>query len=110
MQRLQAQRRATVVSLANAVTLWVAAERLHPVLALFPDAPLDPVIDPTEPVPDDRSTALTELLRSRLEGLGPVTVAQLNVPLALPVSEVEASLLALQQEGFAIQGHFSQSQ
>ncbi|MGB5261637.1 MAG: DEAD/DEAH box helicase [Gammaproteobacteria bacterium] len=109
MQGLQQQQRATRVSLDNAATLWVAAERLHHVLALFADAKLDPVIQPTEPVPADRTPALTELLRSRLEGLGPVTVSQLNAPLALSDSEVDMSLLALQQEGFAIQGQFSQA-
>jgi ATP-dependent Lhr-like helicase len=91
------------------VQLWVAAERLHHVLALFADAHREPVIEPMEPVPDERSDALTELLRSRLEGLGPVTVSQLNAPLALPLNEVDTGLLALQQEGFAIQGQFSQA-
>ncbi len=109
LQRLQAQQRATLVGLAHGAILWVAAERLHHVLALFADARLEPVIEPTEPVPDDRADALIELLRSRLEGLGPVTVSALNAPLGLPSTEVEASLLALQQEGFAIQGHFSQA-
>ncbi len=109
MQRLQDAQRATVVTLDHGATLWVAAERLHHVLALFADARLEPVIEPTEPVPDERAGALTELLRSRLEGLGPVTVAQLNSPLGLPSSEIETGLLALQQEGFAIQGQFARS-
>ena len=96
-------------TLENGASLWVAAERLHHSLALYGDARLDPVIEPTEPVPVDRTEALTELLRSRLEGLGPVTVAELNAPLGLPSSEVDMSLLALQQEGFAIQGAFTQT-
>jgi ATP-dependent Lhr-like helicase len=108
MQALQARQRATAVTPGDGDTLWVAAERLHPVLALFAGAPRDPLIEPLEPVPDDTAPALTELLRSRLEGLGPVTAAQLGAPLALPPGAVEASLLALQQEGFAIQGKFSQ--
>jgi len=58
---------------------------------------------------DDKASALTEVLRSRLEGLGPVTSEQLNKPLLLSSSEVEFSLMNLQQEGFAIQGRFSQS-
>ena len=107
MQCLQKQQRATVISLANESKLWVAAERLNQVLALFAEAHREPVIEPTEPVPEDRSHALTELLRSRLECLGPVTLSQLNAPLDMPLNEVEMSLLALQQEGFAIQGQFT---
>jgi len=109
MQGLQAQQRATILTRDDETTLWVAAERLHHVLALFADVHRDPVIRPTEPVPDDRRHALTELLRSRLEGLGPVTVSQLNAPLSLPLDDVSTSLFALQQEGFAIQGRFSQA-
>jgi ATP-dependent Lhr-like helicase len=109
MQGLQEQQRATVITLDNESRLWAAAERLHQVLALFAEAQRDPVIHPTEPVPEDRSHALTELLRSRLECLSPVTVSQLNAPLGLPQNEVEMSLLALQQEGFAIQGQFTPS-
>ena len=108
-QPLQDARRATLVRLEHGVNLWVAAERLHDVLALFADAKPEPAIEPVGPVPADRAFALTEVMRSRLEGLGPVTVAQLNAPLALPLTEVETSLLALQQEGFAIQGRFSRS-
>jgi len=90
-------------------SVWIAAERLHTLLALFPDVAREPAIEPLDPIPEDKQTALVELMRSRLEGLGPVTVAQLNAPLGLPVSEIETALLVLQQEGFAIQGQFSQS-
>jgi ATP-dependent Lhr-like helicase len=133
MARLQDQRRATMLCIApagrsdkgdargrsalqarsgtlvNDATLWIAAERLHTVLALFGDVAREPEIEPLEQIPEDRGATLVELLRSRLEGLGPVTVARLNAPLGLPLNEVEASLLALQQEGFAIQGQFSQA-
>ena len=107
MQRLQSEQRAMVVELEQ-VQLWIAAERLHTVLALFEDVVREPVIGPLESVPEDRGAALVELLRSRLEGLGPVTVAQLNAPLGLPKSDIDMALLNLQQEGFAIQGQFSQ--
>ncbi len=108
MQGLQEQQRATVVTL-DQTKLWTAAERLHHVRALFADVPMNPVIEPTEPIPEDQTLALTELLRSRLEGLGPITLSLLNKPLSLPLNEVEISLLALQQEGFVIQGQFTQS-
>ncbi|RZI63520.1 MAG: ATP-dependent DNA helicase, partial [Variovorax sp.] len=89
--------------------LWVAAERLPLLQAIASDAPMQPAI--TAPAdaerPDDRDAALRELLRSRLGGLGPVTVAQLAAPLFLPVADVEAALLALQAEGSVLQGRFT---
>ena len=109
MQRLQDAKRATVITLDSGAGLWAAAERLHHLLALFTDAQQMPDIQPVEPVPVDQASALTELLRSRLEGLGPVTITQLNAPLGLPKSNIDTGLLNLQQEGFAIQGQFSQS-
>ncbi|MDH5179999.1 MAG: DEAD/DEAH box helicase [Gammaproteobacteria bacterium] len=109
LQTLQGNQRAAAVMVSEQSTLWVAAERLHQLLALFPTAVSNPIIVPTEPVPDDPSFALVELLRSRLEGLGPVTAAQLNAPLARSSNEISFSLLSLQQEGFAIQGQFAQS-
>ncbi len=108
MRSLQQQQRSTLVKFASGQSLWVAAERLNLFLTLFSKITLAPDIKPTESVFEDKATALTEVLRSRLEGLGPVTVELLNKPLSLAVADVQASLLNLQQEGFAIQGRFSQ--
>jgi len=89
--------------------LWVAAERLPLLQAIAPDAPMQPAITAPDDAerPDDRDAALREVLRSRLGGLGPVTVAQLASPLCLPVADVEAALLALQAEGSVLQGRFT---
>lgn len=89
--------------------LWVTAERLRLLQAVVPGAPMQPAI--TAPAdaeqPADRDTALRELLRSRLGGLGPVTVTQLAAPLFLPLADVERALLALQTEGSVLQGRFT---
>ncbi|MGJ7489600.1 DEAD/DEAH box helicase [Variovorax sp. ZT4R33] len=89
--------------------LWVSAERLPLLQAIAPDAPMQPAITAPDDAerPDDRDAALRELLRSRLGGLGPVTVAQLASPLFLPVADVDAALLALQAEGSVLQGRFT---
>jgi ATP-dependent Lhr-like helicase len=72
--------------------LWVAAERR----ALF------------EPLPvSDES--LVEIVRGRLEGLGPVTPSALADSLSLPASRINISLAALEAEGFAMRGRFGQS-
>jgi hypothetical protein len=47
----------------------------------------------------DADTALLELLRSRLELLGPVTANELARPMALDTTQIEATLLALEAQG-----------
>ena len=92
--------------------LWLCAERLPQLQALFPDATLHPRIEsPSDYARETwtRETALVELLRARLGGLGPVTVAALAAALPVPASEIEIALLQLQSEGVAMQGHFSPS-
>lgn len=109
---LTAEQRITLVTIAADKRLWVAAERLNEMLTLFPEAPREPPIDPfveTTDQPVHKEDALRELIRSRLEGLGPVTVAQLAAPLGLSTPQLELTLLALEQEGFAIQGQFTQT-
>ncbi|MEL7448593.1 MAG: DEAD/DEAH box helicase [Pseudomonadota bacterium] len=110
---LQHQRRACALTTPGGATLWVAAERLREFLSLWPEAPLSPRIDPvvrgTEPA--GRDDALRELLRSRLEGLGPVTAQSLGASLAggndgISDTEVDTALLALEGQGFVIRGQF----
>ncbi|OBS10557.1 DEAD/DEAH box helicase [Acidihalobacter prosperus] len=99
-------RRATVLA-APAGPLWIAAERLHGWRRVLPEAEPNP---PIEPAGDERfadsDEALRELVRSRLEGLGPVTAAGLAAPLSLPQPGVEAALAALEAEGFVLRGRF----
>ncbi|HZF35029.1 MAG TPA: ATP-dependent DNA helicase, partial [Candidatus Angelobacter sp.] len=51
--------------------------------------------------------ALIEIVRGRLEGLGPVTEEALAAPLGLGVGDIAAPLAALQVEGFALRGRFT---
>src|SRR3569623_2430801 len=112
LDQIIAQRRATrLLTLANA-TVWVAAERHAEVLALFPAATLTPVIAPViEPADKlwNADDALRENVRSRLEGLGPVTATQLAVPLGVPLAQVNFALAALEQEGYVLQGSYTGS-
>jgi ATP-dependent Lhr-like helicase len=108
LQRLQETQRACVLSTRQGLRLWVAAERLQALQRLCPEAQLTPMISAIESEEaEDGETALREILRSRLEGLGPVTVAQLALPLSLHAAAVEQALGALQQEGFVMQGRFT---
>ncbi len=74
---------------ARRAIVWVATERR----ALF------------EPLPiSDES--LVEIVRGRLEGLGPVTASAIADSLALPASRIKIALAALEAEGFAMRGRF----
>ena len=107
---LQAERRAAVMTTGTAKTLWVAAERLPQLQPNFPNAQLEPPIIAPESVsrmawtPED---ALVEIIRGRLEGLGPVTVDQLIDSSGLSKLEIETALLRLEAEGFVIRGKFT---
>jgi ATP-dependent Lhr-like helicase len=82
---------------------WVATERLAEFRALHPGAAVRP--DPSNvygAAAPERGAAVAELLRGRLSGLGPVTVATLAEDFALPPRELEAALLALQAEGYVM--------
>jgi ATP-dependent Lhr-like helicase len=90
--------------------LWIAAERLTQLRAIYPAALLTPPIAPPASYAGDAWTfddALVEILRGRLEGLGPVTVAKLAASSSLQVNQIEAALIRLESEGFAMQGSFT---
>ncbi|GAB4474272.1 MAG: DEAD/DEAH box helicase [Burkholderiaceae bacterium] len=102
---LAAARRAARIAPA----LWVAAERLPEFDAVYPCAARDPAIAaPLEYRKRwTREGALVEILRDRLQGLGPVTANELAASLRLPEREVEAALIALEAEGSAMRGRFT---
>jgi ATP-dependent Lhr-like helicase len=105
---LLAQQRVTRVGAAGA-RLWVTAERLPLFAALYPDAAPEPaVITPAAYAHTfSAEAALVEVVRGRLEGLGPTTAAALAADLTVPPARVEAALAALQAEGFAMRGAFT---
>jgi ATP-dependent Lhr-like helicase len=90
--------------------LWIAAERVSQFRALWPGAETDPPISAPASYSTrswSREEALIEIVRGRLEGLGPVTEAALAAPLGIEPREISAALAALETEGFAMRGRFS---
>jgi len=103
------QRRVARVPLDSG-TLWLAAERLPRIGAMFPRAAWEPRIAAPEPYANealDAQSALTEMLRGRLEALGPVSAATLAQPLGLDAGAIATALLGLEQEGFVLRGEFT---
>jgi ATP-dependent Lhr-like helicase len=106
---LARDKRVARLQIPNA-TLWVAAERLAQFQAAWSRAQRVSEIAPAaEPAQRtwSREEALVEILRSRLEGLGPVTQTALASPLGLEPDEISAALIALETEGFALRGRFT---
>jgi ATP-dependent Lhr-like helicase len=109
-------RRATSMSVAAEgetsckARLWIPAERLPQFHAVFGERPLEPPIAaPAEFAqrtwPHDE--ALVEIVRGRLEGLGPVTAHALADSMAVPRADIDGALAKLAAEGFAMQGTFT---
>jgi len=89
------------------VSVWISAERAAQFRALWPSAKIEPEIGvpaSQELSPED---ALREIVRGRLEGLGPVATTALASPLGLNSEQVEAALARLEIEGFAMRGRFT---
>ena len=106
---LQSQRRAVALTIGE-VTIWAAIERIPEIRLLHPNVLVPSEVNIPSKYLNSTTTqerALIELLRSRLEVLGPVTVAQLTEDFQLKESNIQQSLLALEQEGFVFRGQFS---
>jgi ATP-dependent Lhr-like helicase len=113
LDRLAAERRAAVMKPADTPSgpaLWVAAERLPQLRALHPEATLQPEIDPPGRFAArvwTEEEARVEIVRGRLEGLGPTTASALAASCGVKRSGMEIALAALEGEGFALRGRFT---
>ena len=105
--------RGTVVS---PKVLWVAAERLPVFAALFPkqEEGVTLVLDSPVKAPErelghkwEREEALRELVRGRMESLGPVTAKDLASPMGLESTEIDSALAFLEGEGAVLRGKFT---
>ncbi|HEX4186122.1 MAG TPA: helicase-related protein, partial [Stellaceae bacterium] len=111
LAQLARDRRITRLTVPQA-RLWIAAERLPQFQALWPGARSDPAI--TAPVEYSErewspQEALIDILRGRLEGLGPATASAQAAPLGFGPEDIAAGLAALEAEGFALRGRFTGS-
>ncbi|HEV2330811.1 MAG TPA: crosslink repair DNA glycosylase YcaQ family protein [Verrucomicrobiae bacterium] len=85
---------------------WFAAERTAFVREIYPDTKIDPpkILNLLKPASEEE--ARKELVRGRMECIGPVTVKALADFFRLSASSVEQALLALEAEGFVLRGKF----
>ncbi len=109
-ERLIETKRATRLVAAGQATLWVAAEQLPILRAVLPQAQAEPSLAVPKEFAErtwSPEEALVEVVRARLQGLGPVTASTLAQPLGLDSGAIDAALVALEAEGFAMRGNFS---
>jgi ATP-dependent helicase Lhr and Lhr-like helicase len=115
LDELIASNRATRLTARDASggtrTFWVCAECLPLITAVYPGARLEPVIAaPADKAAKawQREAAITDVVRGRLQGLGPVTARELATSLALAASEIGVALVELESEGFVLRGRFTE--
>ncbi len=101
--------RATRMEVAPDRVLWLPLERLMLLRAVYPQAPFQPHLEAPGGYdqPIEEEAALVELIRARLSGFGPLPVALIARPLALPASAVAAALVRLESQGYVMRGRFS---
>jgi ATP-dependent Lhr-like helicase len=88
---LLAQGRVVRIEVTGHPPLWVNADRR----AWF------------EPRLPSSDASMVDIVRGRLEGLGPVSASAIAWSLGLPAAPVSAALAALEAEGFAMRGRFT---
>jgi ATP-dependent Lhr-like helicase len=99
--------RATEYTCVDGARLWVAAERLAEVERVFASGAARPQITRVESTVGDSDSALRELVRSRLEAAGPVTVEALARLFGASAADIAVPLAALEQQGIAMRGRFT---
>ena len=88
--------------------VWIATEYLPRFIALWGDQlAAIPLPEFLQAESWEKEEALREIVRGRLDCLGPVTAEQLADELQLDKSDINFALTALEVEGFAFQGQFT---
>jgi ATP-dependent Lhr-like helicase len=104
-----AQSRRAALLTAREGVFWVPAERLRQFEAVYHGAVVEPPVAPPASADQtwDPDAALTELVRGRLEGQGPLSLSHLAATLGLRPERISTALAALEVEGFALAGSFT---
>jgi ATP-dependent Lhr-like helicase len=99
---LLAAQRATTLH-TDGMVFWTAAEQLPMAQAVYGASLVKPALSvPAEYAARvwEPGEAVRELLRGRLQAVGPTTAGELAAGLALPQQTIDTALLALESEGF----------
>ena len=105
-ERLVGDRRAGIAH-AGGQAYWVAAERVHTFMPVFPSATFDVALPDVESLVVSREDALLAFLKGWTTHSGPVTTSQLSNLLKVPASDIEKALLCLESSGAVLRGKFA---
>ena len=116
-EQLVADNRATVlITRETGPKLWVAVERVLEMQEIYPDGILTPEIRVPERLrkkigekgkdASEGKVSLVEIVRGRLEALGPVLAETLAAHMGISIAKIEQTLLALENDGFVFRGQF----
>ncbi len=105
-EELARERRAGIANVGHE-GYWVAAERVHAFMQIFPSATFEVALPPVVSPEVSREDALLTCVTGWIAHSGPVTANQLSNVLAMPVSEIEKSLLRLESRGVVLRGKFT---
>ncbi len=111
LNELMNENRATILKTQkDGVLLCIAIERLPEFKKIYPNATIEPEIEVPERIKKSikiPKNPLVEIIRGRLEILGPVTVRSIAASMGLSRNEILQALLALENEGFVFRGKYS---
>ena len=91
----------------NSQSYWVATERIHTFMEIFPSAQFEAPLPNVESPPVSREDALLALVTGWIAHGGPVTANQLGSLLTLAVLDLEKTLLRLEASGVVLRGKFT---
>lgn len=94
----------------NEIPRYIAIERLPQWKAIFETMELMPALILPARIAEQiwtREKALVEIVRGRLEALGPVRPADISESSGISLHDIDHALLALENEGFAFRGKFT---
>ncbi|MBD3674041.1 MAG: DEAD/DEAH box helicase [Planctomycetaceae bacterium] len=108
-EQLVEQGRVTSIPIADGRIAWIAAERLTMALAVYPEATPDPEVTLPEQLKTEHTSieARLAIIRGWIETSGPVTAESLAERIGMTVSQVNATLEALEGEGIVLRGQFT---
>src|SRR3989475_8801669 len=104
--QLRAEHRAGQAQV-DSQTYWVATERIHTFMEIFPSAQFEAPLPHVESLPVSREDALLALVTGWIVHGGPVTANQLGSLLTITVLDLEKALLRLEASGVVLRGKFT---
>lgn len=107
-EELVSEGRATALNIDKSRTLWIAVERTVWFKALYKGKfNPEPVVPEKFKTASEEKNPLTEIIRGRLEIMGPTTSDALSEMMGLQKEDIDIALFNLESEGFVFRGNFT---